>query len=348
MVLFPQRDRLHQPPVGGRDMDRKKALWLGVAGFAAIGAGAYAFGGGELDEKRKPAAMARPASAVAEDAKIVPQPAAMTAAGLDASRPTDCLIEPSAVVRVNSGVEGVVQAVFVDRGDTVTRGQVVAQLRADVDRAGAAAAQARAGNVFAERAAASRAAYLDSVRKRSEQIAQFLARDAVEEAQANARAAGEERRAAAQNQRVAALEYAQSQRVLAEKTVRSPVSGIVTERVMSAGEYRGPDATHIVTVAQVDPLHVEVFAPIAQLDAIKLGDTVTIIPEDPVGGEYNAVVKVVDRVFDAASGTFGMRLELPNPGNALPAGLRCTIRIGGALALPRPSPPPARRPSTAS
>lgn len=330
-------------------MDRKKALWLGVAGFAVIGVGAYAFGGRDAAVKPRQAIVAQPAGAAAEGMKAATLPATMANSALETSRPTDCLIEPSAVVRVNSGVEGVVQAVFVDRGDTVTRGQVVAQLRADVDRAGAAAAQARAGNVFAERAAASRAAYLESVRKRSEQIAQFLARDAVEEAQANARAAGDERRAAAQNQRVAALEYAQSQRVLAEKTVRSPVSGIVTERVMSAGEYRGPDATHIVTVAQVDPLHVEVFAPIAKLDAIKLGDTVTIIPEAPVGGEYKAVVKVVDRVFDAASGTFGMRLELPNPGNTLPAGLRCTIRIGGPLALPTARPqPPIRRPSIAS
>ena len=334
-------------------MDRKNALLLGVAGFAAIGAGAYAFGGKDDPSKLKPQVASRAVSSTADRARAASQPAGVTPAsatsGIDSSRPTDCLIEPSAVVRVNSGVEGVVQAVFVDRGDTVSRGQVVAQLRADVDRAGAAAAQARAGNVFAERAAASRAAYLESVRKRSEQIAQYIARDAVEEAQANARAAGDERRAAAQNQRVAALEFVQTQRVLAEKTVRSPVSGIVTERVMSAGEYRGPDATHIVTVAQVDPLHVEVFAPIAQLDAIKLGDTVTIIPEAPVGGEYKAVVKVVDRVFDAASGTFGMRLELPNPGNTLPAGLRCTIRIGGPLALPTARPQqPTRRPSIAS
>jgi hypothetical protein len=38
-------------------------------------------------------------------------------------------------------------------------------------------------------------------------------------------------------------------------------------------------------------------------------------------------VKLIDRVFDAASGTFGLRLELPNPGNRLPAGLRCRIQF---------------------
>lgn len=250
--------------------------------------------------------------------------------GLDIARPTDCLIEPSQVVRVNSGVEGIIQAIYVERGDDVRRGQVVAQLRDDVDRAAAAAAQARASNVHAVLAAESRASYLESVRQRNEQISQYLSRDQVEEAQANARAAREERQAAAEDQRVARLEYTQSRRLMAEKTVRSPVSGVVVERAMSPGEYRGADASHILTIAQVDPLHVEVFAPIAQLDAIKLGDQVTIVPEQPVGGRYVATVKVVDRVFDAASGTFGMRLELPNPGNRLPAGLRCRIEFNTA------------------
>jgi multidrug efflux pump subunit AcrA (membrane-fusion protein) len=40
-----------------------------------------------------------------------------------------------------------------------------------------------------------------------------------------------------------------------------------------------------------------------------------------------AKVTVVDRVVDAASGTFGVRLELPNPGYKLPAGLKCKTRF---------------------
>jgi hypothetical protein len=38
-------------------------------------------------------------------------------------------------------------------------------------------------------------------------------------------------------------------------------------------------------------------------------------------------VTVVDRVVDAASGTFGVRLELPNPDYKLPGGLKCDIRF---------------------
>ena len=37
---------------------------------------------------------------------------------------------------------------------------------------------------------------------------------------------------------------------------------------------------------------------------------------------------VVDKVVDAASGTFGIRLEVPNPGNRIPSGLKCRVRLG--------------------
>jgi membrane fusion protein (multidrug efflux system) len=40
-----------------------------------------------------------------------------------------------------------------------------------------------------------------------------------------------------------------------------------------------------------------------------------------------ANVVIVDRVVDAASGTFGVRLTLSNPSNRLPAGLKCRVRF---------------------
>jgi hypothetical protein len=56
-----------------------------------------------------------------------------------------------------------------------------------------------------------------------------------------------------------------------------------------------------------------------------VGMRAQIIPEAPIGGKYTAIVKIVDRVLDAASGTFGVRLELPNPDNRLPAGIKCKV-----------------------
>jgi len=55
----------------------------------------------------------------------------------------------------------------------------------------------------------------------------------------------------------------------------------------------------------------------------------SIAPESPVGGRYSAKVTVVDRVMDAVSGTFGVRLDFPNPGMKLPAGIRCKLLLSG-------------------
>ena len=51
-----------------------------------------------------------------------------------------------------------------------------------------------------------------------------------------------------------------------------------------------------------------------------------------------ANVALVDKVIEGASNTFRVRLSLPNPGNVLPAGLRCKAELPGSEppAAPRP------------
>jgi hypothetical protein len=80
-----------------------------------------------------------------------------------------------------------------------------------------------------------------------------------------------------------------------------------------------------MTIAQIDPLNVEVILPIKYYGQLRIGSTANISPEEPVGGVFVAKVIVIDRVLDAASGTFGVRLQLPNPENKLPAGIRCNV-----------------------
>ncbi len=78
-------------------------------------------------------------------------------------------------------------------------------------------------------------------------------------------------------------------------------------------------------LAQIDPLNAEVTLPVNLYPAIKVGMRTKVILEAPLGGQYLAEVKIIDRVVAAASGTFGVRLELPNPNNRVPAGLKCKV-----------------------
>ena len=100
---------------------------------------------------------------------------------------------------------------------------------------------------------------------------------------------------------------------------------MVVERLLSPGE--SVEGRPILKLAQVDPLRVEVILGVQMLDVVTIGMRAQVTPEAPRDQPLVATVTVVDDVVDSASGTFGVRLELPNPGYALPGGLACMINF---------------------
>ena len=256
-----------------------------------------------------------------------------------AAEPVECLIEPWRSVTVSAAIEGVVEMVAVDRGDRVKKGQVLARLEASVESASLRVARSRAkaqGNITAREA---RLEFADNNLARQSNLEErnIVSKSDMDEAVSTRRVAEAELKAAREEQEQAALEVRRTQAILERRTIRSPISGVVVERILSPGEYADPP--QILTLAQVDPLRVEVFAPLSMLARIEPGMTAQVMPEQPIGGRYTATVTVVDRVIDAASGTFGVRLELPNPELTLPAGLSCSVefdftRLGSATPDP--------------
>jgi len=142
------------------------------------------------------------------------------------------------------------------------------------------------------------------------------------------RAAGAVQHAQAEisSRHLADLELQRTAAEVAFRTIKSPINGVVVERFMHPGEF--PKQEKILKLAQIDPLRVDVYAPVSMLGKVAVGNTAYVKPEPPLTGEHPAKVTVVDRVVDAASGTFGVRLELPNHHLKLPAGLKCTVRFG--------------------
>jgi len=238
----------------------------------------------------------------------------------------DCVIEPSLSLRLGSPVTGIVATLEVDRGAFVRRGQVLARLEASVEAATLALARARAES----------GAEIDARRARLEQARSELARAAslheravvstqrIEELRANAQIAASELALADLNRRLALLEVARSEALLEQRTIRSPVTGVVTARHLGPGEYVHFD-NYILSISQIDPLYVETFLPVRLHGRLRAGTPATVRPDPPLAGAYAAEVQVVDEVFDAASGTFGARLALSNPDRALPGGMRCRV-----------------------
>jgi RND family efflux transporter MFP subunit len=245
-----------------------------------------------------------------------------------AAQPLGCLIEPNRVIELGSPVIGVLESVRVDRGSAVAKGDVLATLKADVERASADVAKSRAQAEADVLAAIANRDYNRQRLVRAEELVKknFVSGQALDQAKAEADVAEQRLAQAREQKRIWDREFEMARAQLALRSLTSPISGIVVDRYLNPGE-RVEDRA-VMKIAAINPLRVEVFLPAASYREIKPGMSAKVYPELPDAGEHSAKVVLVDRVIDPASNTFRARLELPNPNNALPAGLRCKVAIG--------------------
>lgn len=237
----------------------------------------------------------------------------------------DCMMEPHRVIEVKSAVDSRIETIKVERSDFVTAGQPLVVFESNVEKATVELARAKL-EMKAE-LNSSKVGHRFAVRKlgrfnglEKEGVVAAQTRDEVETEAALAKLQIVQ---AKENKHLAELELVRALAVLNQHTVISPLTGVVVERYKSPGEYAedGP----ILQLAQLDPLNIEVLLPASKFGSIKPGMQARVTPESPLEGSYTAEVKIVDRMVDASSGTFGVRLELSNPDNKLPGGLRCTV-----------------------
>ncbi len=241
--------------------------------------------------------------------------------------PFNCVIEPSKLVDVGSALTAVLKSIAVERGDYVEAGQLLAQLESDAESSAVEVARARAkmyGDVQA-RLASLELGTARRDRALSLYKSQALSADLKEQTEAEAEVARAALRQARERKRVMQLEFAEAADRLAEHTIRSPISAVVIERLKSPGEVVKEET--ILTLARLDPLRVQVILPATMFGSIEKGMRAEVEPELPDAGVRIATVTLADPVVDAASGTFGVRLELPNADRKIPSGLHCQVRF---------------------
>ena len=241
------------------------------------------------------------------------------------------MIEARQVVDIRSPVEAVIEQVHVRRGATVKRGQLLVTLASGPERASLELAQSRAEMQGETKSAEARVDIATKKAKRAEELFKqnFLSTNARDEAAAELQLATEELRRVRETQKLNQLEAKRASEVVAMRSIRSPLSGVVVEVMLKPGEFGAITFKDpIMKLAEIDPLYVEVVLPVSQYGQVRAGQKASVMPEAPVGGRYETTVKLVDKVIDAASGTFGVRLELRNDRLGIPAGVRCRVRFG--------------------
>lgn len=239
----------------------------------------------------------------------------------------DCIVEPSQMVELGTGVPGVIDKLHFEKNDFVTQGDIVAELDSRVELATLELANARASIDTSLNLRRRNADFGLRTQKRNQKLfkdstisAQDMDKVKTETYIAQLQAQQEE-----DNKRIAELEAVRAQQAFNQRIVRAPISGVIMERYKSAGEY--VEAEAVFRIANLDPLHVELIVPIEHLGQIERGmkAEVALDIESQIDQSHVAVVKSVDRVADAASGTFGVLLSMPNSGLRIPSGIRCSL-----------------------
>jgi RND family efflux transporter MFP subunit len=244
-----------------------------------------------------------------------------------AMAPLDCVINPSVVADLGSGVPGILSRVQVDRSDFVKAGDVVAELESSVESAALELARARAALTAEVDLRRVNAAFGQRQNKRTKDLfsRKAISTNDMDQRETESRLAQIQLRQARDNKDLAELEMLRAREILKRRTITSPIDGVVMDRFKVIGEY--VEDQPVVRVAQIDPLHVEVIVPVEQLGTIQDGMYAEVWSDNVEGESWHATVSRVDQVADVASGTFGVRLTMPNPDHKIPAGLRCRMQL---------------------
>jgi RND family efflux transporter MFP subunit len=241
----------------------------------------------------------------------------------------DCQVEARRLIHIGAPLEALITAVKVERGDTVRKGEVLVEFDSGVEKATADLAKLRAEMKSAVDARKARADFAVVKHERRTQLVSqnYVSKQELDEAEAERRLSEAELREAQDNRRIAEVEHRRAVEALRQRVLVSPVNGIVVERLMHPGEVSELGRKPILKIAEVGTLHVETILPADAYRQIAKGDTATVRLEPAIGGTFPAKVVVVDPMLDAASGTFGVRLELAKGERGAPAGARCRVDL---------------------
>lgn len=237
--------------------------------------------------------------------------------------------EPFQTVNVAANESGTVEEVFVREGDTVTADQPIARLNNEVHLALLAIAEQNMnaqGRIDAANADLKmRILRLEKLRKlradghaRQEEVDR--AESEVEVARANLLTANEDHVARR-------LEYEKIKAEIDRRTIKAPLTGVVTTLHKDRGEFVAPNNPDVVTVVQLDKLLANFTLLRPQAAKLKVHQKIVVHLRDS-NADAAGVVEYISPVNDAESGAVLVKIRIDNRKGAYRAGEHCTIRIG--------------------
>ncbi|WP_338592778.1 efflux RND transporter periplasmic adaptor subunit [Shewanella khirikhana] len=214
---------------------------------------------------------------------------------------TTATLEAPVEAHVVTRIAGLIEAIHVEEGDRVKKGQLLAVIDAkrqqyDLDRS-------EAEVLIIEQE-------LQRVKKMKNK--EFVSADSIAKLEYNLQAA------------IARRDLAQLQ--VKESRIVSPVDGIVAKRNVKAGNM-AKEFEELFYVVNQDELHGIVHLPEQQLTSLRLGQHADVYASGQKNQAVNAEVLRISPVVDAQSGTFKVTLKVPNQHGSLKAGMFTRVEL---------------------
>ena len=119
-------------------------------------------------------------------------------------------------------------------------------------------------------------------------------------------------------------DLAQARERLAQRTLRSPMNGLVTRHLKQTGE-TADQLEPVVEVMSLDPLWVTFHCPVQRENDFPLGSRVRLTPTQSAAQPRWATIEHVSMQSTVAGHTFAVRASMPNPGYDWRSGLKVLV-----------------------
>lgn len=216
---------------------------------------------------------------------------------------------------VRAEVGGPVLQVLAEKGEAVSRGQVLAK----IDDTGL-----RDSYLSAQSAVRSASSSLEVARREVERASRLAEAGAI--AQRDLETARNQQTLAQAQLADARARLSLAEKQLEKTVIRAPLAGVVSDRPVNAGDVVAPGAA-LFTVVDPGSMRLEASIPAARLAEVRVGAPVRFTVSGYPGRTFTGRVERINPAADPATGQVPVFVSIPNADGVLVAGLFAEGRV---------------------
>ncbi len=241
--------------------------------------------------------------------------------------------EPVHLVDLAFPESGIISQISVKEGESVKKDQVLASLDNRVLDTQLRIARIRAASAAKIQSSQSE---WEMRSRRLKQLEALATRgsaneDELAKARSDAATAEAELQLASEEKEQHKIEAMQIEAQIDQRTLRSPIDGVVTRVFREQAENVSPSDPVVLSLAQLDTLEIVMHVDPAQAALLHQGQSLLVASLQD-GTKGDATVAFISPVTDSASGTTRVRLTLPNAEDHHRSGVKYRVQLGQGVA----------------